>query len=82
MLVTEKVLGPVDDPVAQQVVLTDLSVVPLVPWGVLIVLYVCLGVLELLFVVCCYEIGFRSPVDGSGGPVHGCSGLVAGFWGP
>lgn len=56
--------------------------VPLVPWGVLKVLYVCLGVLEPLFVVCCYEIGFRSPVGGSGGPVHGCSGLVAGFWGP
>lgn len=56
MLVTEKVLGPVDDPVAQQVVLRDLSVVPLVPWGVLIVLYVCLGVLELLFVVCVMKL--------------------------
>lgn len=55
-MVTEKVLGPVDDPVAQQVVLTDLSVVPLVPWGVLIVLYVCLGVLELLFVVCVMKL--------------------------
>lgn len=56
MLVTEKVIGPVDDPVAQLVVLRDLSVVPLVPWGVLIVLYVCLGVLELLFVVCVMKL--------------------------
>lgn len=55
-MVTEKVIGPVDDPVAQQVVLRDLSVVPLVPWGVLIVLYVCLGVLELLFVVCVMKL--------------------------
>lgn len=30
--------------------------VPLVPWGVLIVLYVCLGVLELLFVVCVMKL--------------------------
>lgn len=55
-MVTEKVIGPVDDPVAQLVVLRDLSVVPLVPWGVLIVLYVCLGVLELLFVVCVMKL--------------------------
>lgn len=55
-MVTEKVLGPVDDLVAQSVVLRDLSVVPLVPWGVLIVLYVCLGVLELLFVVCVMKL--------------------------
>lgn len=55
-MVTEKVIGPVDDLVAQSVVLRDLSVVPLVPWGVLIVLYVCLGVLELLFVVCVMKL--------------------------